>query len=816
MASSSNCSMKCVVSKTYMCNRELSGALLLPIFNESDWGRGTRTALYFITLLWSFMGVSIGADLFMCAIETITSKTKIIKVASQEEGKAIDEVEVRVWNDTVANLTLMALGSSAPEILLSIIEIVGNNFNAGALGPGTIVGSAAFNLFVITAVCISSISEGRIRRLNSYKVFMITASFCVFAYIWLFIVLQGISKDVVDIWEAVLTLLFFPIMVVLAYIADKDYCGERVDPSTKHEVELGPVNLLREDYLMKHHPDVVQFMKEVTGNPRITEAEAAKLIALRIESTKTKNYGYYRVGALRSFGGGRKVIPHIEPKLQSLYNEASEAELTGSHLALVDVDGKGSRKAVVEFTATSYAVLESEKVVHIGIERTGNTKSAVTVHYETIDGTAEAGSDYIAKKELLQFKPDETHKYIDIVIVDDNDWEPDETFFVKLWSDPQDTTVKIGKHSVTEVTIINDDEPGEIEFTKASNIYKESSGIAEIEIQRTNGADGQVSVKWTTTDQSAVSGKDYRGGEGTIVFEHGETVKLLGIELIDDKTFEKDETFMLTLSEPTNGAKVGRLKRTVVTIVNDDDYRKMFDRVVSLTHMNLDKFSLGSATWGQQFVEAMSVNGGDIENASAIDYVMHLFTFAWKVIFAFVPPCSWYGGWLAFVICISMIGVLTAIIGDLASIFGCLIELKKEVTAITFVALGTSLPDLFASRSAAMNEKYADASIGNVTGSNSVNVFLGLGVSWVVASIYHATKGTQFKVPAGSLSVSVATYTVCALVCIAILVMRRYLKIFGRGELGGPSGTKWATSMVLVTLWFIYVIISALKSYNKL
>lgn len=87
-----------------------------------------------------------------------------------------------------------------------------------------------------------------------------------------------------------------------------------------------------------------------------------------------------------------------------------------------------------------------------------------------------------------------------------------------------------------------------------------------------------------------------------------------------------------------------------------------------------------------------------------------------------------------------MIGILTAIIGDLASIFGCLIDLKKEVTAITFVALGTSLPDLFASKSAALNEKYADASIGNVTGSNSVNVFLGLGMSWVIASIYHAIK----------------------------------------------------------------------------
>lgn len=57
--------------------------------------------------------------------------------------------------------------------------------------------------------------------------------------------------------------------------------------------------------------------------------------------------------------------------------------------------------------------------------------------------------------------------------------------------------------------------------------------------------------------------------------------------------------------------------------------------------------------------------------------------------------------------------------------------------AITFVALGTSLPDTFASRAAAMQEKYADNAIGNITGSNSVNVFLGLGVPWLIASIYH-------------------------------------------------------------------------------
>jgi solute carrier family 8 (sodium/calcium exchanger) len=43
-----------------------------------------------------------------------------------------------VWNDTVANLTLMALGSSAPEILLSVIELLSDKMFSGALGPSTI------------------------------------------------------------------------------------------------------------------------------------------------------------------------------------------------------------------------------------------------------------------------------------------------------------------------------------------------------------------------------------------------------------------------------------------------------------------------------------------------------------------------------------------------------------------------------------------------------------------------------------------------------------------------------------------------------
>ncbi len=108
------------------------------------------------------------------------------------------------------------------------------------------------------------------------------------------------------------------------------------------------------------------------------------------------------------------------------------------------------------------------------------------------------------------------------------------------------------------------------------------------------------------------------------------------------------------------------------------------------------------------------------------------------MLFALVPPVYIWGGWLSFLVSLAVIGILTAVIGDMASIFGCLVGLDDMVTAITFVAMGTSVPDLFASRAAARNEKHADNAIGNINGSNAVNVFLGLGLPWLIASIYHA------------------------------------------------------------------------------
>ena len=128
---------------------------------------------------------------------------------------------------------------------------------------------------------------------------------------------------------------------------------------------------------------------------------------------------------------------------------------------------------------------------------------------------------------------------------------------------------------------------------------------------------------------------------------------------------------------------------------------------------------------------------GEIEEVSTCDAIMHFLAIGWKVLFALVPPPHYNGGWSCFLIALLFIGMVTAIVAEVATIMGCVIGLTPGVTAITFVALGTSLPDTFASQTAARESRWADSAIGNVTGSNSVNVFLGLGLPWCIAVGYY-------------------------------------------------------------------------------
>lgn len=201
-----------------------------------------------------------------------------------------------------------------------------------------------------------------------------------------------------------------------------------------------------------------------------------------------------------------------------------------------------------------------------------------------------------------------------------------------------------------------------------------------------------------------------------------------------------------------------------------------------------------------------------LEEVSGLEASWHFVAVFWKVLFATIPPPNYCGGKGCFFISLFYIGCVTLVIGEIATILGCVFGIKESVTAITLVALGTSLPDTLASMTAAKTSEFADAAIGNVTGSNSVNVFLGLGLPWAIASTYHKVKNdSDYTVPSGELGFSVFIFLIVAVLCFILLILRR---IFIGGELGGPKTSKYATAIVCFFLWIVYILMSTLQAYE--
>ena len=126
-----------------------------------------------------------------------------------------------------------------------------------------------------------------------------------------------------------------------------------------------------------------------------------------------------------------------------------------------------------------------------------------------MDGTAVAGEDYIALHQFVTFLPGETEKEVMLEVLNDDAWEPDEDFYVKL-SYPTNCgnsqNFKFGRNKILTITTLNDDEPGTFQFKQRSFFVKESCGEASLSVSRENGADGEVRIQWRTVGRTAVRG----------------------------------------------------------------------------------------------------------------------------------------------------------------------------------------------------------------------------------------------------------------------------------------------------------------------
>uniref|UniRef100_A0A8B9M1F4 Sodium/calcium exchanger 1 n=1 Tax=Accipiter nisus TaxID=211598 RepID=A0A8B9M1F4_9AVES len=552
---------------SYICKK----GVILPIWEPQDPSFGdkiARATVYFVAMVYMFLGVSIIADRFMSSIEVITSQEREITI--KKPNGETSKTTVRIWNETVSNLTLMALGSSAPEILLSVIEVCGHGFTAGDLGPSTIVGSAAFNMFVIIAICVYVVPDGEIRKIKHLRVFFVTAAWSIFAYTWLYIILSVSSPGIVEVWEGLLTFFFFPICVVFAWIADRrllfykyvykkyragkqrgmiiEHEGDR--PSSKADIEMdGKVaNSHVENFLdgtlvlevdekdqddEEARREMARILKEL--KQKHPDKEIEQLIELanyQVLSQQQKSRAFYRIQATRLMTGAGNILKrHAADQAR----KAVSMHEVNSEVAENDPISK------LYFEQGTYQCLENCGTVALTIvRRGGDLTNTVYVDFRTEDGTANAGSDYEFTEGTVVFKPGETQKEIRVGIIDDDIFEEDENFLVHLSNIRVSTEASdegileasrvstlacLGSPSTATVTIFDDDHAGIFTFEEPVTHVSESVGTMEVKVLRTSGARGNVIVPYKTIEGSAKGGgEDFEDTCGELEFQNDEIV----------------------------------------------------------------------------------------------------------------------------------------------------------------------------------------------------------------------------------------------------------------------------------------------------
>ncbi|XP_014512864.1 magnesium/proton exchanger isoform X1 [Vigna radiata var. radiata] len=502
---------------------------------ESALGDGFRAFLYFLGLAYCFIGLSAITARFFQSMENVVKHTrKVVEVDPVTKTETIRHE--KVWNYTVADISLLAFGTSFPQISLATIDAIQNmgNLYAGGLGPGTLVGSAAFDLFPIHAICVVVPKAGELKKIADLGVWLVELFWSFWAYIWLYIILEVWTPNVVTLWEALLTVLQYGLLLIHAYAQDKRW-------------------------------------------------------------------------------------PYI--------------------------------------------------------------------------------SLPIARDE----RPE--------------DWVPEETPYFK-----QEVYQKMNSSEIKHVREENRD------------------------------------------------------------------------------TFD---IFSIHSENPTDPL--------CVTVPQTDDEAEILDKAKETTLEDTHLLTI----WRQQFVDALRLKNPEAKKLKntyllLVRIFWQLLLLPWRFLFAFVPPCQIAHGWVSFICSLLFISGIAYIVTKITELISCVTGINGYVIAFTALASGTSWPDLVASKIAAERQKTADSAIANITCSNSVNIYVGIGVPWLIDTLYNfiAYREPLRIQSAGGLSFSLIVFFCTSVGCISVLVFRRI--IFG-AELGGPRLWAWITCAFFMLLWIIFVVLSSLK-----
>ena len=238
-------------------------------------------------------------------------------------------------------------------------------------------------------------------------------------------------------------------------------------------------------------------------------------------------------------------------------------------LTILDNDGPGR----LEFSAPTYTVSESAGSAQIIVNRVGGSGGAISVQFNTSNGTATAGADYAATPTTLNWaNGDAGPWYVYVPVFPDALVEASETVHLALSNPTGGAT--LGSQNASTLIITDDAPPttGRLRFSSATYAVSETAGTAAITVSRVGGSTGAASVAYATVaGGTAIAGTDYLGSASTLNWADGDVAdKTFYVTIFDDMAVDGTRTVNLQLSNPGGGAALGSPSTATLSITDNE------------------------------------------------------------------------------------------------------------------------------------------------------------------------------------------------------------------------------------------------------
>jgi uncharacterized delta-60 repeat protein/uncharacterized repeat protein (TIGR01451 family) len=225
----------------------------------------------------------------------------------------------------------------------------------------------------------------------------------------------------------------------------------------------------------------------------------------------------------------------------------------------------------VRLSAATYSIAKNaqEGRATIPVFRFGSTVGPASVDFRTTtNGTAQPFVRYLPVTNTLFFDPGQTVQNVFIQIINDDLVLGDQTVIMTLASP---TNTLLSTPAAATLTIIETSTAnGTLAFSAPSYVVSEKSTNAFLNVLRTNGVTGVVTVDYFTQDGTAVAGVKYGATNGTLVFADGQTSKTIAVPIINEPNVEGNEVFSVVLTNATGGAILTGPRTVPVTILDDE------------------------------------------------------------------------------------------------------------------------------------------------------------------------------------------------------------------------------------------------------